>query len=132
VPAPGEFRAQLQGRCGTIEYTEASNRLDIFWEMSASPRFDVLVHPRFHHWTAAPDLPIAEQHQLEILAALRIWLKTQGLRSDIDAPDCEPEIGVSCQWRACNEDRLTGYAYCSRHLDSALLGIERDDPRAIA
>jgi len=124
-PAPatlGEFSGKIQGRDGYITYRETPRELQIYWELSGSPRFNVLVSPNFRAWPSTGEL-IPEECQLELLAALRDWLRAQNLRSDIDLPPDVSEDESRCLWAGCGRPRLKQYYYCRRHFDLSCLGI---------
>jgi hypothetical protein len=122
-PAPatlGEFSGKIQGRDGLITYRETPRELQIYWELSGSPRFNVLVSPDFRAWPLTGE-PIPEERQLQLLAALRDWLKAQNLRSDIDLPPDSSEDERPCLWNGCDRPRLNQHYYCRRHFDLSCL-----------
>jgi hypothetical protein len=117
----GEFSGKLRARSGLITYREAPRELQIYWEVSGSPQYDILVSPDLRSWPSAPHDPIPEEHQLQILVALRDWLSTLNVRSNIDLPFDAPEDTSPCMWTGCNRRRLQGYYYCRRHFDLSCL-----------
>jgi hypothetical protein len=119
---PGEFSGKIQGRDGLITYREAPQELQIHWEVSGSPRLNVLVSPDFRRWPSTGEV-IPEERQLQLLGALRDWLKAQNFRSDIDLPSDTSEDESGCLWAGCGRHRLKQYYYCRRHFDlSCLVG----------
>jgi len=50
-PAGENFTLRSDGRSGVISYTYGTHSIDIPWEMSGSPRYDILVAPLdMRHW----------------------------------------------------------------------------------
>lgn len=96
------FQLRTTGRRGEIECREAAGRvLRIPWEMSGSPEYDLLLAPlNLSCWSSSADASIPPPKQRGILAALRHWLRSRNLRTDIDLP----------------EDGRSAEARCSRHL----------------
>lgn len=117
----GEFSGHFGGRDGVITYREPPRELQFHWELSGSPRFDVLVSPEFHQWHSGSAQPISEERQLEMLSALRRWLASQKLRSNIDLPHDTSEGGERCIWAGCERRRLKQYYYCRHHFDLSCL-----------
>jgi len=122
MPPPlGEFSGQLGGRDGFIAYRESTKELKIYWEVSGSREFNVLVSPDFRNWPSVPPEPISEERQLQMLYALRDWLKGQNVRADIDLPSDTSEEEARCLWAGCPHPRLKQYYYCRRHYDLSCL-----------
>ena len=117
---PGEFSGKIQGRDGYITYREAPRELRIYWEVSSSPRFNALLSPDFRRWPSSGEV-IPEKRQLELLGALRDWLKAQNLRSNIDLPSDTSEDESACLWAGCGRPRLKHYYYCRLHFDLSCL-----------
>src|SRR5262245_25861545 len=116
----GEFSGRFGGRDGVIAYREPPRELKIHWELSGSPQFDVLVSPDFREWPSGSE-PISEERQLQILSALRHWLASQKLRSNIDLPSDTSEDTERCIWAGCECHRLKQYYYCRHHFDLSCL-----------
>jgi hypothetical protein len=130
VGAIGEFSGELNGRDGHILYREAAKEVSIYWELSIHKELDgsrsygVSVTCDFQYWTRPKAEPISEKHQLEILAALRVWLHTQGKRSSIDLPKDSSEDSDDCLYKDCHRRRIKGVYYCRHHFDlSCLMNI---------
>ena len=121
VASPQGFTATFRGRDGVISYAEPPHTLQFDWEMSGSPKYDILVTADFRRWSSPPQVEITQEHQLHILHALRHWLRTQRLRSDIDAPTVTVDDTLPCMWRSCHRKRLAGFVYCAHHFDLSCL-----------
>src|SRR5262245_59387265 len=97
------------GRCGEIEVSERGNCVRLYWEMSGSPAFDLLLAPLdLTFWATGAKDPIPLAKQREILAALRQWLQSQRLRTDIDLPTDRRASEAICQWHGCEHPQLIG------------------------
>jgi hypothetical protein len=132
VSATGEFSGELNGRAGHILYREAAKEIPIYWELSVHKELDgsrsygVSVTCDFQYWAMPKAEPISEKHQLEILAALRVWLHTQGKRSSIDLPKDLSEDPDNCLYKGCHRRRIKGIYYCGQHFDlSCLVNIRK-------
>jgi hypothetical protein len=123
----GEFSGGLAGRAGHIIYREPPRELQIYWEMAihkeqdGSRSYGVTVTCDFQYWSNPRAEPISELHQLEILIALREWLRIRGKRSDIDLPHDLSEEHEHCLWKGCNRNRIRNYYYCREHFDLSSL-----------
>ena len=117
---PFEMTRSSSGRSGEILYLEGARSIRIYWEMSGSPQFDVLLAPlNLSRWL--PDFSqVPRVKQLQILSHLRHWLADQGLRSDLVAPSSATR-GGACAWLACKAKPLLHSAYCPAHFDETLL-----------
>jgi hypothetical protein len=132
-PSPatlGEFSGELRGRDGMITYREPPRELKIPWEFgisreqAGSRAFLKIIHADLRRWSSPPRDPISEEHQLEILAALRDWLESRKERSSIDLPSDLSEDTVRCMWAGCDRHRLKQHYYCRYHLDLSCLRTE--------
>jgi hypothetical protein len=119
--ASGKFRGQLAGRSGFIVYRELNRELKVYWELSGSAEYDILVSPDFRSWSHAPEKHLSEEKQLSLLFALREWLSAQNVRSDIDQPADLSEETAPCIWAKCSGKRLKLYYYCKHHFDLSCL-----------
>ena len=62
--------------------------LEFDWEMSGVPEYDLLLWPEgVKEWCYPDKAPVSEAKQEQILSELKIWLRKQRLRSDLDRPD---------------------------------------------
>ena len=125
------FQMRTTGRSGEIECREGSCTLLIPWEMSGSPHYDILLAPLdFTKWSAGCNGAIQPAKQQEILAALRAWAYSEGIRSDIDFPTGRQETHNMCAWHDCSRGALAGSAYCRQHFDTTLLKAGHEKHRA--
>lgn len=116
------FRMNTSGRCGEIECFDQGNVVRIYWEMSGSPKYDLLLAPlNLTSWSTGAKSPIPRSRQREILVALRQWLRSKRLRTDIDIPVNRRTSNEKCRWSGCEQRQLVGLAYCPEHYDESLL-----------
>ena len=99
---------------GPIVYREGNLSIEIPWEWSGNPNYDICFSPIELRWWD-------EEHQLKILYKLRQWLKDQNMKSTIDLPSEIEITDRSCVWANCSDRRIKGSAYCLRHYDLNLL-----------
>ena len=87
------FTFKGSGRAGCIYFKEAGRLIEFNWEMSGVPRYDVLLWPEeVKEWIYPERVPIPEDKQRAILLALKAWLRKEGIKSDLEAPDRGPLI----------------------------------------
>jgi hypothetical protein len=116
------FLLKSSGRSGTIAFEKGGHNLDICWEMSGSPEYDILLAPiDLQKWNKpiGKDIPRAEQ--FEILNELRLWLKGQNIKTDLDLPPTNDKECRPCICAGCNIPALEGIVYCAFHYDDMLL-----------
>ncbi len=78
------FTFKPQGRSGFVYYKESNHVLEIYWEMSGVPEFDILISPlEIREWTVPPGCPISPEKQKEIVAGLGKFLVASKVRADI-------------------------------------------------
>ena len=119
------FQMKTTGRGGEIEYRERDSGLLIPWEMAGASEYDMLLAPLdLSAWSSGGSDPIPRLKQREILATLRHWLQSQGLRTDIEPPSGDSTSDAICLWQGCAQRQLVGSAYCMEHFDFALLRSE--------
>ena len=117
-----DFQMNGSGRSGTITYASEGSRVEIYWEMSGVPQYDILLAPiDLREWTEPKGVKLQSEDQKSILRKLRKWTKERKLKTDIDLPDNLELEDKACAWMGCNERRLMGLAYCPRHYDESLL-----------
>lgn len=117
-----KFSLKSFGRCGNIELEKEGRILEICWEMSGSPEFDILLAPiDLKKWSKPADKEILREEQFEILNNLRLWLKGQRIKTDIDLPSTNDKENKPCICAGCNNPALGGLVYCSFHYDDMLL-----------
>jgi hypothetical protein len=114
------FLMKNEGRCGTIVYEEEGRTIEIPWERSGSPRYNILLAPLdLRKWASGEDIPRPVQRQ--ILDKLREWLATQNCRANIASLQCQTLADKKCVARGCSRRAVQGYAYCLEHYDETLL-----------
>ena len=124
---PGEFSGRIGGgRCGYIYYREPPKELKIYWESSGSPECDAVLMPDFRCWPETPEQRISEDRQVQLLEALRDWLKSQKIRTNLDPPPRQSDDTTLCLWDGCDRPRLQQCYYCRPHFDLSCL--VRDPP----
>ena len=112
----------VSGRCGEITYEEDGRSVRLYWEMSGSPSYDILLCPlNLNYWDTPERARIADEKQLEILQALRRYLTYENLKSDIAIPPNTGESDKECMWTQCESWKLSDFAYCREHYDRCLL-----------
>ena len=115
-----DFTMQRSGRDGNIRCTDGRDLIDIYWEMSGSSDYDILLAPLdLRSWASGAEIPRTAQRQ--ILSALRDWLSKQEIRSDVARPCHTEQQTGRCQWSDCTETAVAGVAYCAFHYDENLL-----------
>jgi len=116
------FKMNNRGRSGSITYHSADNMIEVYWEMSGVPEYDILLAPiDLREWDEPKGVKIQLEMQIDILQKLRKWTKEQKLKTDIDRPNNSQFEDKPCAWVGCNEHRLMDSAYCDRHYDENLL-----------
>jgi hypothetical protein len=109
------FSGFLKGQCGYITYEEGSRQLQIYWEFGIE---GPCIGSIPYEWSDPSEPQLTERQQLEILAALRTWLRNQNIPSTLDEPwlgDLADEAGSKCIWASCNNPRAQGYYICKEH-----------------
>jgi hypothetical protein len=115
-----DFRMNAHGRCGAIRCSDGENIVDIDWEMSGSPEYDILLAPLdLRRWASGAEIPRDAQHRM--MSQLREWLNGQGIRSDATPPRQLKQRGEVCQRSGCSQKAPSGSAYCAFHFDESLL-----------
>jgi len=109
------FAGSLKGRCGYITYEEDFRQLRIYWEWGVRGPIIGAIPCR---WTSPPELMLTQEHQLEILAGLRLWLQEQKIPSTLDelwpADLCDEPLS-KCIWVSCDNPRARGFYICKHH-----------------
>ena len=111
-----EFSFTMDGsvHSGPIVYREGTLSVEIPWEWSGNPKYDICFAPiDLRGWD--------EEHRLKILGKLRHWLKDKNMKSNIDLPSEIETTDQPWRWANCSERRIKGSAYCPRHRDLNLL-----------
>ena len=85
--SPG-FTFAPSGRAGYIYFKEDGRMIEFDCEMSGVPEYDILLWPgSVKEWHYPEKSLIPEARQTEILEGLKIWLRKQKLRSDLERPE---------------------------------------------
>jgi hypothetical protein len=118
-----QFNMNPGGRYGTITCKSGNNSLEIGWEMSMFPQFDLsLAHLELQEWHDPKGEKIPRETQLDILYALRGWLQQQKIKTDIELPENVETEDRKCIWVDCHEKKLKDCVFCLKHYDENLLG----------
>lgn len=116
------FYMNASGRCGTIVYYEADRSKEMYWEMSGSSEYDILLAPLdLREWDSPKGVSIETDHQVTILHRMRNWLDENNYRSNISLPKTIEMTGQSCAWSGCSAMKIEGSAFCLKHYDINLL-----------
>ena len=116
------FTMNRSGRSGSIIYQARNNQVKIYWEMSGSIEYDILLTPiDLKEWDEPKGIAIPLKEQIEILYKLRSWTNDQKLKTDADLPAVLSFEDTTCAWVGCSENRINGFAYCTMHYDENLL-----------
>lgn len=79
------FHIKYHGRAGLIYYIDNGKVLEIDFEMSAVPQFDVLLYfDTLKGWTIPKNEPFAFKEQSAIRERLLDWLKIKRIKSDLE------------------------------------------------
>jgi hypothetical protein len=71
------------GRSGFVYYREGDQILEIYWEMSGVPQYDVLISlSEVQKWTSPDGLPIPSQKKDQIVSGLKDFLLARKIRAD--------------------------------------------------
>ena len=113
------FTMTASGRDGSIRCSDGINVVELYWEMSGSPEFDILLCPlKLMSWDSGIAIP--RESQFQILSELREWLRGKKVRSDAAAPSNLNSKDELCRWSGCSAHALMNSAYCARHYDESL------------
>ena len=116
------FTMNISGRDGSILYKAENNQINIYWEMSGSVKYGILLAPLdLRKWDEPKGIKISRKNQIEILHKLQAWLKTQKIKSNIDIPLSLEFDDETCNWGGCREPKVKGLAFCMMHYDETLL-----------
>ena len=79
------FHIKYHGRAGLIYYIENGRVLEIDFEMSGVPQYDLLLYfDTLKGWTIPKNEPFAFKQQSEIKERLLDWLKSKRIKSDLE------------------------------------------------
>ena len=81
---PQGFTYKTQGRQGSIYYREGDKTLELAWEMSGVPEYDILLHlTGLTSWILPQTEALSETDAARIEEALKAWLKTVSFRAQL-------------------------------------------------
>jgi hypothetical protein len=85
------FTAKPDGRAGCIYFRRGPQVLELYYELSGDPKYDILLWLRgFSEWIAPERAPISSAEQRVIRAELEHWLKANGTRAFFDESTAPP------------------------------------------
>ncbi|MBI2812919.1 MAG: hypothetical protein HYX71_01385 [Opitutae bacterium] len=88
---PG-FTFHAEGRSGAIFYKRDEHVLELYWEMSGVPDYDILLWiDESYFWTYPKKEKIEDTERDQIIRALDLWLRKENLRSDA-FPPASPKV----------------------------------------
>ena len=77
------FNFHASGRSGSIFYKRGPRILELYWEMSGVPQYDILLWIEdSYFWTHPQKEKIDEAERNQIIADLELWLWKKKIRSD--------------------------------------------------
>lgn len=78
------YTFKAEGRSGFVYYREGDHVLEIYWEMSGVPEYDILIAPLdVTKRTSPADQPILPAKREQIVSGLRTYLLARKIRPDI-------------------------------------------------
>ena len=78
------YTFKAEGRSGFVYYRDGDHVLEIYWEMSGVPQYDILIAPlEITKWTSPADRPIPPEKRQQIIDGLKTYLLAQKIRADI-------------------------------------------------
>jgi hypothetical protein len=78
------YTFKAEGRSGFVYYREGDHVLEIYWEMSGVPQYDILIAPlEITKWTSPGDQTIPPEKRQQIVDGLRTYLLARKIRPDI-------------------------------------------------
>ncbi len=81
---PEGFTFSPSGRDGFIYYRSGLRTLELYWEMSGVPQYDILLSLEgLKEWVAPDSEPTSPGEQTEIRVALERWLASRGMKASM-------------------------------------------------
>lgn len=81
---PDGFAFLADGRAGFIYYREHGKILELMWEMSGVPEYDILLNTfGLRSWVWPEKQPVSEEDRVRIRAALVEWLARANYRAEL-------------------------------------------------
>lgn len=78
------FSFRASGRDGFIYFKEDEKIMELYWEMSGVPQYDILLSlGGLSEWALPSVEPTDHDKQVEILAKLKAWLEANTLRAEL-------------------------------------------------
>jgi uncharacterized protein YbaR (Trm112 family) len=78
------FHMKPQGRWGIIYHIDNGKVLELDWEISGVPQYDILLEfETLHSWSIPDGIPIMLEEELTIRRKLLDWLNKKKIRSDL-------------------------------------------------
>lgn len=86
------FTLHVEGRSGAVFYKRDEHILEIYWEMSGVPEYDILLSTEeIRYWKYPHKEEVADMERDQIVGALESWLRKENLRSDA-FPPAKPKV----------------------------------------
>jgi len=84
---PDGFTLKRDGRCGSIYFRRGSRVLELHYELSGDPGYDILLWNRqLSSWVLPEREPLTADEQRDVRAALERWLAANHTRALFDDP----------------------------------------------
>lgn len=118
----GPFQFSREGRCGSIKFNENGFKKELYWEMSGSKDYDILMSPiNIKHWDEPQGKDLSEEERLNFLYRLRNYLDSIKFKTDIHFPDNLSISNRKCVWEGCDSLGFDKLSYCKDHYDQLML-----------
>lgn len=83
---PDGFTFKPHGRDGWIYYRDGHKVLEMYWEMSGTREYDLLIHSsQLHSWSLPTCEPLSNDDREKITARLVIWGSKNNLKIEINS-----------------------------------------------
>lgn len=77
------FTFHAEGRSGAVFYKRDERILELYWEMSGVPEYDILLSTEeIRFWKYPQEEKIENPERDQIVRSLELWLRKENLRSD--------------------------------------------------
>lgn len=116
------FQFSREGRCGYIKFNENGFKKDLYWEMSGSKEYDILMSPiNIKHWDEPQGLELSLYERLNFLYRLRKYLDSINFKSYIHFPVDLNITDKKCMWKGCKSLGFDNLSYCKDHYDQLMI-----------